>query len=375
MNIVIRIYIMICFALLLFDVCFLFVKKHRNMGAYKIDINLARLIRMEIENRRKMESFSEDFLERLGKKIGKPQCLLTLLMVIDENPDTRDWFRNVIFSKYQDYARKDDYEQAYYAYVLSQFDYEEVKAPEEVVESVIRYLDSKSLYTFANSMECLYKMGDVPALIRAMDKVDVRAGFYQKKLLVDGLLTIKLGQEELNKILKDKFYSYKPYTQDCLIDYFRMCGYDIENLCYEILDGQAADSDIGYNAIRYLTKYPNATTRERLLTILQNEASSWVQQLLTIKGLHTFDDKAVYSAIYQKTKSPNWHVRVNAVGYIKDKGMSKEQILKFLEEGDRYANEALLYQYRDDKEISVYIVENLERLTQEAKEKQEENRA
>ena len=42
--------------------------------------------------------------------------------------------------------------------------------------------------------------------------------------------------------------------------------------------------------------------------------------------------------------------------------MSKEEIFNILYQRDRYANESLLYQYREDKEMTRYIVDTIQLL-------------
>lgn len=52
------------------------------------------------------------------------------------------------------------------------------------MDSLLNFLDSQSLYTFANTINCLYSIGLTQPLLRAPEKIDQRQGFYHKKLLV-----------------------------------------------------------------------------------------------------------------------------------------------------------------------------------------------
>lgn len=362
MTIVIKIYILLCAALLLFDICFLVVKNSRSLAAYKTNQKLDKRIREEIETHRQTGAFSPDFSEEASRELAKTRNLLTLDGVLDQQPEAREWFRPVVFSQMKAYAAKSDYEQAYYTYVISLFDYSAAKPSAEFVEGLMSFLDSKSLYTFTNTMNCLYAMGMTQPLMRAMDILDQRQGFYHKKLLVDGLLTVQQDSGELERCLIAEFDRYSPWLQDCLLDYFRMKGVDVSELCLSIISGDQADTQVGYTAMRYFAKYPNYDSRLRFLELLSNPAASWIRQMLAIQALGCYDDAEVRAAVQKKVTDPSWYIRTNAVQYLSQKGLSRQEVFDILYLRDRYANESMLYQFRGDKEMTRYIVDTIQLL-------------
>ena len=84
--------------------------------------------------------------------------------------------------------------------------------------------------------------------------------------------------------------------------------------------------------------------------------------MLSIQALRRYDDREAHDAIFKKITSPNWYVRVNAVQYLHDRGLSREDVFDILYQKDRYANESLLYQFRGDKEMTRYIVDTIQLL-------------
>ena len=363
MTIIIRVYMLLCASLLLFDICFLLVQNQRSLVAYRINRKLEDQIRGEIRVYRESGAFSPGFPETLRQALPKTRNLLTLQGVLEEDAQAREWFRPFVFAQLKEYTSRDDYEQAYYTYVLSTFDYRREKPTPEFVDDLMGFLDSKSLYTFANTMNCLYAVGLTTPLMRAMDKVNERAGFYHKKLLVDGLLSARVEGDALSDRLVDKFDTYTPYIQDCLLDYFRLCGYDASGLCMRILTDGKANDQVRYTAMRYFAKYPSADSRAYFLRVLGNEDAPWIEQMLSIQALRQYSDREVYDIILKKITSPNWHVRVNAVQYLHGRGLSRADIFDILYQKDRYANETLLYQFRGDKEMTRYIVDTIQLLS------------
>ena len=363
MNIIIEIYLIVCVLLLLFDILFLVLKNYRNQEFYPKNNNLAETFRAEIQRRRQSGSFSPDFEENLGKQLGKIRNLITLMDVLDADPEAAVWFRPAIFAQVEEYQKKTDYEQAYYAYVISRFDYGREPVPPEFAAKFMDFLDSKSLYTFSNAMDAIYGFGRTNLLLAALDKVDERGGFYHQKLLLDGLLASRADFQELDPALVKAFPQYTPFLQECLLDFFRMTGYDASALCLRLLrNGDRTDPEVRCAAMRYFSKYPNAQSQAFFLDLLGREESPWLDQMLAIQALENTQDAAVKDAILKKVTSPVWYVRTKAVAYLHRWGLTKPQIFDILYLRDKYANNALLYQYRNEKELSRYIIDTIQLL-------------
>ena len=366
MNIIIEIYLIVCVLLLLFDILFLVMKNYRNREFYPKNTDLAERVRGEIQNRRQAGAFTQGFEEELGKQLGKIRNLITLVDVLEADPDAAPWFRPVLFAQIEEYQKKSDYEQAYYAYVISRFDYERAPVPPEFAAKFMAFLDSKSLYTFANAMDALYRFGKTNLLLAALDKVDERQGFYHQKLLVDGLLASRADFQELNPALVRAFDQYTPFMQECLLNFFRMSGCDVSDLCLRLIrNGDGTDMEVRYGAMRYFTKYPSAQSQTLFRDILEKQESSWMDQMLAIQGLENSEDAAAKEAVLKKVTSPNWYVRTKAVACLHHWGLTKEQIFDILYLRDKYADNALLYQYRNEKELSHYIIDTIELLRQQ----------
>lgn len=363
MNIIIEIYLIVCVLLLLFDITFLFLKNHRNREFYPKNRDLEEELRKEIRLRRQAGAFSQEFEADLGAKLGKIRNLITLMDVLDKDRGAAGWFRPAVFAQIAEYQKKNDYEQAYYAYVVSGFDYESEPVPPEFAAKFLEFLDSKSLYTFANAMDALYQFGSTNLLLTALDKVDERQGFYHQKLLVDGLLSSRASVQELSPALVKAFDQYTPFLQGCLLDYFRMTGYDASALCLRLIQGgDSTYLEIRYGAMRYFAKYPSAQSQALFLDVLRREEGPWMDQMLAIQALENSEDPAVKDEVMKKVTSSNWYVRTKAVACLHRWGLSKSQIFDILYLRDKYADNALLYQYRNEKELSHYIIDTIQLL-------------
>lgn len=375
MNIIIEVYIFVCVMLLVFDIAFLVMKNAKNHKYYPQNSKFEKIVQKEFESYSKSEGLSKAFKEQLPKRIKKTRNLVILQNQLEEVKSFREEIalelRPYIFNEIENYKEKSAYEQAYYTYVISKFDYSKHKADHGFCSKFITFLDSKSLYTFTNTMNAIYSFGDHNLMCLAIEKASERNGFYHKKLLVDGLLTFNGDFKELNKLIEEKFYKYSPMIQESLLDYFRLKNVNASELCIDILKNKRGDSQVLYSAMRYFAKYPDAKSKQVFIDILQRDNVVWIEQMLAIQGLKHYSDAGVKALIGAKITSSNWYVRLNAVSYLHDHNMSKDDIFNILSIKDKYANEALLYQYKEDSEMSTYIMNTVQMLSGEEIESKE----
>lgn len=365
MTIVIEIYIVACVLLLLFDIVFLILKNSKKHQLQPDNEVFEEELCREIQLYRETGAFSAGFIQKAGQKLSKTKNMITLQNVLEKTPEATNWFRPFLLEQLSAYEKKNDYEQAFYTYMISLLDYHAEKVPADFASHFIGFLDSKSLYTFTNTMMALYAFGESHLLLQAMEKVDARSGFYHKKLLVDGLLSYQGDFAELNQVLVKQFDQYTPHTQDCLLDYFRMQEYDVSDLCLRLMQDETTDVEVQHRAMRYFHKFRHAEAKQAMLEMLKKEDTSWVKQMLAIQGLKGYNDAETVSAVRRKISSRSWHVRINAIVYFYHKGMDRKELQDILELRDKYTNEALLYQFRNDAETSAYIMEMIQTFAEE----------
>ncbi len=362
MNLMIKIYITVCVVLLMFDIVFLIVKNVRNHRFYPKNAKFEDKLIEEIEKRKSTGSFSEGFYDVLVKQISRTKNLIVLQGIMEKYPESKSWFKPAVISCYDNFKKKPDYEQAYYTYIVSILGYENEKVPAEFASDFLNFLDSKSLYTFANTMNAIYEFGEENLLLTAIDKTDERQGFYHKKLLVDGLLTAKVDKVHFGEKLVERFYRYDNYTKDCILSYFRLAGIQVPEFCMKLMKSEEENKEIRYAAMRYFAKYPNEEAKEYFEDILRKDGDEWLLQMLAIQGLGRYSDEETRNLIKSKITSYNWYVRVNAANYLHENGLNKEEIYEILSLKDRYTNETLLYQYRNDEVMSDYIVDAIAKI-------------
>ncbi len=372
MNIMIQIYMIMCVILLVFDISFLVVKNIKKMTFYRSNSNFEKILKKEITKRENDGEFSLSFINMLPRALSKTKNLVILQKVLEEYPHAKDWFKPMIFSLVDIYKRKSDYDQAFYIYLVSKLGYTGT-LPSDFASHFMSFLDSKSLYTFSNTMDALYAFSEVNLLIAGIEKVDERDGFYHKKLFVDGLLTAKADRNELTEKLLERFDSYKLHTKEALLDYFRMIDVDVSEFCLKLLKSKSEEPEITYACMRYFIKNANDEAKEIFIDVLKTEKSDWIKQMLAIQGLRKYSEPEIESVIKSKITDRNWYVRLNALEHLFANGLDNERLAEIFETKDKYAIETLLYLFKNDKEKSDYITKALEKMTSQEKSLEKES--
>ncbi len=361
--------------LLIFNLIFIFIKRLKNSRLYHENNKLESILKTELDNYNPNKGLSTELKEILRNKTSSTKNLIIVQNEFEKprkyRKQLKDEARPYVFNQINNYQKANDYEQAYYAYVISTFDYEELELKDKFYVDFLRFLDSKSLYVYSNAMDAIYKFADPHIMSIAIKKIDEREGFYHSKLFVDGLLDFKGDVEVLHNMLIGKFYNYSGRMHKSLIDYFRIKDVDIKEFALKIIEERKLDDEVIYSAMRYFRKNPNEESKNIFIEILKNDENFWIDQLLAIQSLESYKDPLVRSLIKDKITSENWNIRTNSIAYLHKHGLTKEEIYGILALRDKYTNETLLYYYKDDQEISQYIINVLEKMNRGDKKSEE----
>ena len=377
MRIILGVCIFICIMLFLFNIFFILIKNTKKNRMFSSDKSIEEKFVLAIQNYDSKMGLDKETKEYLSKKIEKTKNLIELMDVFEKNRDTvpdelEKEIREMILEKEEIYVKSKEIEKAYYPYVLSLFDYSDREFTRYEKSNIVDFLDCESLYTFVNTMELVYKISDLELLEMAMEEVNASEIFYHKKLLIDGLMKYKGDEKELRNSIEKNFFSYKDEIQEALVDFCRMKKLGVNSLCMEILNKENdIYPEVRYAAMRYFISNRSEDSKYYFIMLLQKENLYWVEKMLSIQVLYKYNDNIVYDLIKDCVTDKNWYVRNAAIKYIHGKNIDQDEIFSILDRRDKYANEELLYEYREDKNISDYIKEMIAKLAEEEKNKVE----
>lgn len=368
MNVVLTVYIFICIMLLIFNIVFLSYKNAQKSALFNNTNIIEKKFCEKYSEYNSVYGMDDDFKKFILSSISKIKSFVALISYIESNEinsNLKKEIRNILIEYMDYYSKKDNYEKAYYMYVLSIFDYSNVKISRIIKNKTLEFLDTKSLYVFANTMNFIYKIPDTELIIRAIEYINDADGFYSRKLFVDGMMSYCGDIDELKEKLEKNFFDYNVFTQISLLDYFRMKKIDIKDMGMRIIKNNIIDVEVKYSAMRYFISKPSKESREYFISVLKDENSFWIEKMISIQGLNRYKDDDIHYLIREYTSDRNWYVRTNAIKYLSDYGIDSDEISYILYKKDKYANEEILYQYKDDDDMTSYIEEIMELIRKE----------
>lgn len=377
MSIILGVYIFICIMLFLFNVFFILIKNTKKNRMFSSDKSIEEKFGLAIKNYDSKVGLDRETKDYISKKIEKTKNLIELMDVFEKNRDIISEeltieIREIILEKEEIYVKSKEIEKAYYPYVLSLFDYSDREFTRYEKSNIVDFLECESLYTFVNTMELVYKISDLELLEMAMEKVNTSEIFYHKKLLIDGLMKYKGNEKDMRYSIEKHFFSYKDEVQEALVDFCRMRKLDINYLCMEILNKEnEIYPEVRYAAMRYFISNRDEDSKYYFIMLLQQDNIYWVEKMLSIQVLYKYNDDIIYDLIKDCATDRNWYVRNAAIKYLHSKNISQDEIFSVLDKRDRYTNEELLYEYREEKNISDYIKEMIAKFVEEEKNKVE----
>ena len=377
MRIILGVYIFICIMLFLFNIFFILIKNTKKNRMFSSDKSIEEKFVLSIKNYDSKVGLDREIKDYISKKIEKTKNLIELMDVFEKNRDIISdelaiEIREMILEKEEIYVKSKEIEKAYYPYVLSLFDYSDREFTRYEKSNIVDFLECESLYTFVNTMELVYKISDLELLEMAMEKVNTSEIFYHKKLLIDGLMKYKGNEKDMRDSIEKHFFSYKDEVQEALVDFCRMRKLEINSLCMEILNKEnEIYPDVRYATMRYFISNRDEDSKYYFIMLLQQDNIYWVEKMLSIQVLYKYNDDIIYDLIKDCATDRNWYVRNAAIKYLHSKNIGQDEIFSVLDKRDRYTNEELLYEYREEKNISDYIKEMIAKFVEEEKNKVE----
>lgn len=369
MYVIIEVYIIVCIMLLLFNLFFILTKNSRLRRLHPQKDKLRNMLAIEFELYTPQAGLGENVIDFLTNRLHTTQSLMVLEKEMQKRrpykEEIKAEIKPYVFNNIHKFSSKPKNEKAYYAYVLSYFDYQKDSGSEIDYTAVLPFLDSKHLYVFTNTMDVIYKFADPYILVAAIQKVDERSGFYHSKLLTDGLLTFEGDLEVLQAMLIEKFHGYTPLTQVSLVNYFRLKDLAVDDFCLSLIKERTVDDEVLYAAMRYFGRNPNEEAKTLFINLLQKGDSFWIEELLAIQALKHYSDPVTRSTIKEKVTSENWEVRSNAISYLHKHELDLNGVREILALEDQYASEKLFYYYEEDEEVAPYIIQSLQEMERE----------
>lgn len=350
-NKVIYLYILICIALLLYNMFFIFYSKRQNKKYYEYEAMWKKIVKKQliiIKHGGSVEQKHKDLLEsrlmNMNKLISYSHVLETFR---NEGENIEDYLKEVytvIQSLAYKYKKKEVSDRAFFVFFISNNPPCDGKEYNTLMSILISYLDDSNIYYRENILKALYALGNTQAVVNAFQIINARRWFHHPKLLSDGLITFKGDKEKLAEALWDNYKIWEENIVISIIKFITLSSYQFNERLYLKLKSEETGLEVKIAIIRYFKRHEYEPVHSLLINYLSGEDSIEENiKIVAASALENYSGEKTITALKEALKDSNWYVRYNAALSLKKLNLDIDKYKDIIEGNDVYAKEMFNY--------------------------------
>lgn len=351
-EIMIYIYIAICISMILYNIVYIFILKHRYRALISNSEKLKNVLNEQIDILKNGGEISEKHKKFLCRELDKTSGVTAfdkaLEEVFEKEPEYTEKYLVETFSAFEilthRYINKDTLKIAYFPYILHKYNILKHHDGERLTSVLFDLLRSVNVYCRENTLKALYSMQKPDIVRKSLKVIDTNLSFHHPKLITDGLMYYKGNKEELKTELFTYYNDYSVQMRVNILNYFRFSNIKCSNEMLEILKNENENCEIRFSAIRYFEKFPHADAEPIILNLAENtENRTWEYQAIATSALKSYPGDSTFRILVKNLSSSNWHVRQNSAISCEKLGYTYQDLINVFDGNDRYAREIMRY--------------------------------
>ncbi len=351
-EIMIYTYIAICVSMILYNIIYVFILKHRERALISDSKEMGAIASEQIEVLKNGGEISEKHKKYLFRELDKTSGITAfdkaLEGVFEKEAEITEKYLVDTFSVFETlthrYINKDTLKIAYFPYILHKYNILKHYEGERLIDVLLDLLRSVNVYCRENTLKALYSMQRPDIVQRALKVIDTNLSFHHPKLISDGLMFYKGDKDELKNTLFESFPHYSVQMQVNILNYFRFVGIKCGDEMLEILKNEKENNELRFSAIRYFEKFPSDDARPVLQEIAENlDGRIWEYQAIATSALKSYPDDVTFRILVKNLSSGNWHIRQNSAISCEKLGYTYQDLINVFDGNDRYAREIMRY--------------------------------
>ena len=351
-ELMIYVYIAICVSMIIYNIVYVFILRHREKALDKNSRKLEKLINSELKKIKRGKSVTKKHKDYLCRKLDRISGITAFDRCLEKlykrDPVYVEKYLIETFSVFEyltkRYMSKDTIKIAYFPYILYKYNILKHHESRRVTEALMGLLRSVNVYCRENTLKALYSMEKPDIVAAALKTVDMNLSFHHPKLVCDGLLVYKGNKDILKDRLLANFKNYSVEMRVNIMNYFRFGNVRCDREMLAILTDEKSDNEMRFSAIRYFEKFPDEKARDIILEMAENlENRTWEYQAIATSALKSYPGDDTFRILVKNLSSSNWHVRHNSAISCEKLGYTYQDLINVFDGNDRYAREILRY--------------------------------
>ncbi len=351
-EIMIYVYIAICVSMILYNIIYVFILKHRERALVSDSEKLEAIVYEQIEVLKSGGEISENHKKYLCCKLDKTSGITAfdkaLESVFAKEPELTEKYLVDTFSAFEHlthrYISKDTLKIAYFPYILHKYGILKHNDGERLTDALLDLLRSVNVYCRENTLKALYSMRRPDIVAKALKIIDTNLTFHHPKLICDGLMFYKGDKNELKDIFFENFKDYSVQMRVNILNYLRFAGVKCDEEMLSMLKNEEENQEIRFSAIRYFEKFPTNEAEPVILNLAENlENRTWEYQAIATSALKSYPGDSTFRILVKNLSSSNWHIRLNSAISCEKLRYTYQDLINVFDGNDRYAREIMRY--------------------------------
>jgi hypothetical protein len=266
------------------------------------------------------------------------------------------------------YMHQDNETKAYFAFVVfcvMPNNYQKnfnSRTSENLTQTFVSYLSSKSIYVRSNAFRVLIKSGDIHAIYYALVMLDDTMQIRNNKIFSDFMLAFHGEMEAFLALLAEHLTGFKMPMQVMIINYLRLLPSNIQQSnCYQILiKMMRLPNEYGETVIatiRYFGKHSCADAYTILADFLDRRSDTnkgYNYAAIAARSLRAYPCKKTEEILIKHLCDNDWFVRLNSADSLIEMGANYKKIVFKIKNED--AKEMLIQRIEVNKLLKHNII-------------------
>lgn len=349
---IVYIYIGVCISMLIFNVFIIFFRKSQYKRFKSRTQDISKLIHVQLEHIARKEPIEKNIQIRLDKMLSMPNKLMAFHEAIEDALE-RDALivqqyllmsRPLFCSLVVKYRQKDDMRKAYFAYLMSRYKVCKDIEQDEIINSMLQLIDTKSAYCRENALKALYSFGNEKNVLSAIILINEKQIFHHEKLLSDGLLSFEGDKVRLGFLLWRHFNEFNSDLQVAVVKYMHAVSDQFKEEFYSMLLLKETNKEVKVAIIRYFGKYVYEPVQHFLCKALTEATNDWEIIAISASVIRAYPTNESVEALKKALRHSNWYIRYNAAESLNAFRKNYNELASIYNGTDRFARDMLLYQ-------------------------------
>ena len=341
-------------SLMIFNFVVIYRNKVKDKNIGKLNAQWRRVILLEAPDGVEKTEFSakhEQFLYSKLKNVENLEVFASALEYYKERRDISTVFdgymnmaaKSSVFQRLAfDYRRARNEERAYFAYFISIFPQLAGDSYTNLLDILISYIENANIYCRTNVLKALCKIGNIQALVNALDVMNDNYIFIYQRFLTDELMAFAGDKEALSLFLWAKYKNWNAQLMVSIVIFITMVSDEFKEVFFPILQNEKTDPEVRLAVMRYYRRYKYEPVRPVLIECVA-DSSNINLAIVAAHTLSAYPGEDTTAALNNALRSSNWHLRYNSASNLVDLGVSTGDMSTLSAIDDKYAKEIVNY--------------------------------